>query len=220
MFTLKRNPMFRLSHKRRHQHQQQHQQHKGKTSCSQNSNHDTRKWTWTAFVSTSPETKPDDNAKYQGPSAGPGSSTRSGSGPGSSHNTYINTYTFQLLLSLTNLNFLFTKLATLFNFAWETLAFAWVTQLIQPDQYHEQYISNCRAYQRYQTKTTGHRFGVFSYYNTYTCNNTNQSHFNPIPNVFERWSDHDHQVLKEKPLMMMRDAVNDDSSWGQFVEVD
>ena len=46
------------------------------------------------------------------------------------------TYPFQILLSLTDINYVVTKVTTLLSTAWEIITYSWVTNLIQPDQYY------------------------------------------------------------------------------------
>lgn len=146
-----------------------------------------------------------DNDSTTGRSAG--RSTSTGSNTTTSH---------QLLLYLTDFNyFFFAKIATLFTIAWETIAYAWVTTLIQPDKYHNPYFQNDYIYQSTSTNTN--------------TRNTNNNHYqlNPITNVFDNWSHgHGHTPAGQKNVikkqkMFLRDSVNnDDSSWGQFVDVD
>ncbi len=136
----------------------------------------------------------------------------------STTSTSNTTTSHQLLLYLSDFNyFFFAKIATLFTIVWETIAYAWVTTLIQPDKYHNPYFQNDYTYQN--TSTSRQRY----------YNNTNNNHYqlNPITNVFDNWShgrEHsqhtDHKNVMKKQ-MFLRDSVNnDDSSWGQFVDVD
>lgn len=51
--------------------------------------------------------------------------------------TNATTYPVQILLSMTHINYVVTTFATLLSTAWETITYAWVTNLIQPDRYYQ-----------------------------------------------------------------------------------
>ena len=113
----------------------------------------------------------------------------------------------QLLLFLVDLNF-FTCLAALFTFAWDTITYAWVTTLIQPDQYHN---NNSRYY--YDTNPESHRR---IRYQCQQCRNCQcQCQFKPVQNVFKEGS-----FRKTSKLRNTIVEDTDSSSWGQFVDVD
>lgn len=80
--------------------------------------------------------------------------TYSASAKKNQNDTNTTTYPVQILLSLTHINYVVTTVATLLSTAWETIAYAWVTDLIQPDQYH-QYENTTNAFDKdHHTATT------------------------------------------------------------------
>lgn len=130
----------------------------------------------------------------------------------SSHNEYDQYYLhqinpIQLLLFLVDLNF-FTRLAALFTFAWDTITYAWVTTLIQPDQYH----NNNSRYCRDTFAESHHRM----HYKCRQCRNCQcQCQFKPVQNVFKGDS------LRKTGMLRSTIVEDPDScSWGQFVDVD
>ena len=137
----------------------------------------------------------------------------------------------QTLLSLTDINSLFIKLATLFSIAWETIAFAWVANLIEtPDEYNQYKYRYNQRRQQHQSQSKNQQ----SHQDCQNQHTKIEYEFKPMPNVFDSWSRtssissnssnsecssrsgpdmHHHQPMEQ--------GVNDDcNSWGQFVDVD
>ncbi len=130
-----------------------------------------------------------------------------------------------------------TSVLDLFTFAWETIAFAWVSHLIPPDQYQE-YRYNVHRRQGEQQKS--HQRS--QYREDYNFNEYEDCQFYPIPNVFDSWTSTNtsssatstqyqkasqQNPSSNKPNRNITDSYermhrNDenDSSWGQFVDVD
>jgi hypothetical protein len=121
----------------------------------------------------------------------------------------------QTLLSLTDINYMFVKIATLLSIAWETIAYAWVTNLIKtPDQYH----SYNHRYNQYRGQQQ-HQGNCQNYETQSKCQ------FKPISNVFvssNRTSPDSNVQVNSKKQNNPVTTINcdSDSSWGQFVDVD
>mmetsp|Transcript_52 Transcript_52/g.76 ORF Transcript_52/g.76 Transcript_52/m.76 type:complete len:162 (+) Transcript_52:1-486(+) len=130
------------------------------------------------------------------------------------------------------------RVADLFSFAWETIAFAWVAHLIPPDQYQEYRYNIHRRHggqqqKLYQSCCRCQCHGGCKFDEYEDC------HFYPIPNVFDSWTSTNTSssatstqcqkaLQQEEPFDNNTvDSNNDtyhsnenDSSWGQFVDVD
>lgn len=148
----------------------------------------------------------------------------------------------QFLLSLTDINYIFTKLASLLSLAWETIAFAWVENLIQtPDQYQQykyKYNQRCQRQrqdhshqnQQYSEKCDEHHCIKYEY----------ECDFQPMPNVFDSWSrsnisnsshsdcsasssnssSSNERSKTNRQQLKKKCTATPSDSWGQFVDVD
>ncbi len=137
----------------------------------------------------------------------------------------------QILFFLIDLTF-FTRLAAVFTFAWDTITYAWVSTLIQPDldEHQEQYRYNSCHDHYLNIGWRNTRRGGRSSTTTSRRIHEGQCQFKPVQNVFAPYCFRQKNISKNieeaqnaKKTVLAKNVPQDDSdacSWGQFVDVD
>ena len=112
----------------------------------------------------------------------------------------------------TDVSFIISQIVTLFSMAWETIAYAWVNDLIQPDKHH---ISSSISSSSGSSSSSSSHLYYSRQYNNQTSSSSSSSSSSTAVTAAVL-----HQGRTKQRRYLHDESLSSSSSWGQFIDVD